>query len=122
MSIAKKLMKMAADRGLEVGATTKTTKDKVKAQASAMLDKLAKKDVKLDYTGSNQIWWNGKSVAGKRMVKIYYDGRVVSDFSLWSEDGVDGIKKTINDIVAMVDDTTDEDWKSEEDRRKEPKK
>ena len=87
---------------------------KVVAQAQSMLNKLATYGTnakKMDYTGSNQLWWSGSAVDGKRAVRVYYNNKVMksisehgeADFGIQCDDTIEAVKKGIEQMMAILD-------------------
>lgn len=87
---------------------------KAVAQAQSMLNKLdtyGGSAKKLDYDGSNQLWWSGKAKDGKRAVRVYYNNKVMktitehgeADFSVECDDSVEAVKKAIESMKAVLE-------------------
>ena len=87
---------------------------KAVAQALSMVNKLdtyGDNAKKLDYKGSNQLWWSGKAKDGKRAVRVYYNNKVMkaisehgeADFGVECDDSVEAVKNTINQMITVLE-------------------
>lgn len=109
------LANLMANAGLEVSQTgDKSPQGKAVFQAQAMLNKLdnyGTQDKKLNYSGSNQLWWSGAAVDGKRAVRVYYGNKVMknitehgeTDFGVVCDDSIEAVREAIQKMKVVLE-------------------
>ena len=92
---------------------------KLLAQADRMLKELNKYKAEDELDGENaQFWWSPQSVNGKRKVVMRYGGKVVEDTGVYVDNTLAAVKEMIEAYKAVITDSDDATWASEEARRK----
>jgi hypothetical protein len=102
-------------------ATVQTSGPRAKllAQADRMLDTLAKYKAEDELDGdTTTYWWSPQSVYGKRRISARYGGKVVLGLSVLADNTLPSVRENIETIRKLIDDSTDETWAAEEERRK----
>lgn len=102
-------------------ATTQTSgpRSKLLGQADRMLTELAKYKAEDELDGENtRFWWAPQSVNGKRRVTVRYGGKVVEGLSVSVDNTLPSVRAAVETFKSLIDDSTDETWAAEEERRK----
>jgi len=105
---------------IEPAATqTSGPRAKLLAQADRMLDTLAKYKAEDELDGeTTSYWWAPQSVNGKRRVSARYGGKVVQGLSVLADNTLPSVREKIETFRKLIEDSTDDTWAAEEERRK----
>ena len=102
-------------------ATTQTSGPRAKllGQADRMLTELAKYKAEDELDGdTTRFWWAPQSVNGKRRVTVRYGGKVVEGLSVLADNTLPSVREKIETFRKLIEDSTDDTWAAEEERRK----
>lgn len=116
------LKKKLEDKGYRISSNRAlSTKARLLQQATAMLTKLSamKSEAELDSESTNQLWWGNKPVHGDRRVAIRYGGATVPNTSVTVPNTLAAVRKAVEDFKSIIEESSDGDWRAEEERREE---
>ena len=104
-----------------VPATTAPSSPRAKmlVQADRMLAELKKYKATTELNGtSTKYWWAPQAVGGKRKISVRYGNKIVEGCSTYVNDDLDAVRKAVEAYKAVIEDSDDATWASEEARRK----
>jgi hypothetical protein len=105
--------------GLEPQASAQSSlRSKLLMQADRMLKVLDgyKTEDELDGNGS-KYWWAPQSVEGQRRVVMRAGSKIVDGSSCYAENTLPAVKGAITKMRKVIENSKDEDWAAEEERR-----
>ena len=87
-------------------------------QVNRMLTEIENYEDAGDMNADNaKFWWAPQSVNGKRKVTAKYGGRAVDNLSTYVDDSVSAVKSMLQSYRAIIEDSDDATWASEEEKR-----
>ena len=92
---------------------------KLLSQAERMVKEISTYKTDGDMNADNaKFWWAPQAVNGKRKITAKYGGRAVDGMSTYVDDSLDAVKSILNIYKAIILDSDDATWASEENKRK----
>jgi hypothetical protein len=93
-------------------------RSKLLQQADRMLKVLDgyKTEQELDDSGS-KFWWAPQSVDGQRRVVMRAGSKIVDNSSCYADNTIPAVKDAITKMRAVIENSKNEDWAAEEERR-----
>lgn len=94
-------------------------RSKLLNQVNRMLHEITNYESTTDMDAENaKFWWAPQSVNGKRKITAKYGGRAVSGMSTYMDDNLDAVKAILQTYKKVIEESDDETWAAEEDKRK----